>query len=160
VEAAFSKRKRRDTVVLHPELVRQLQEWLSTKKLNRSQPLFPISKRMPGYSERKTNKMIRLDLEAARKNWIESTEDAKERTWREESDFLRYRNHAGLYADFHSCRHLFITSLARAGVQPKVAQALARHSDIRLTLGVYTHADLGEQVAAIEALGKPPGQRR
>jgi integrase len=78
---------------------------------------------------------------------------------REKSDFLCYRNHAGLYADFHSCRHLFITSLERAGVRPKVAQKLARHSDIRLTLGVYTHAELADQSAAIEALPGPPGAR-
>jgi integrase len=50
------------------------------------------------------------------------------------SDFLAYANHAGRFADFHSCRHLFITSLERAGVRPKVAQTLARHSDIWLTL--------------------------
>jgi hypothetical protein len=56
---------------------------------------------------------------------------------REKSDFLCYRNHAGLYADFHSCRH----------------------SDIRLTLGVYTHAELADQSAAIEALPGPPGAR-
>ncbi|MFM9117384.1 MAG: tyrosine-type recombinase/integrase [Planctomycetota bacterium] len=73
-----------------------------------------------------------------------------------QSDFLRYRNHAGLYADFHSCRHLFITSLERAGVRPKVAQMLARHSDIRLTLGVYAHAELTDQTAAINRL---PGMR-
>ena len=40
---------------------------------------------------------------------------------------------------------------------PKVAQKLARHSDIRLTLGVYTHAELADQTAAIEALPGPPG---
>ena len=73
----------------------------------------------------------------------------------EQSDFLAYRNHAGLYADFHSCRHFFITSLERAGVSPKMAQTLARHSDIRLTLGVYAHVELKDQTAAIKALGGP-----
>jgi integrase len=77
---------------------------------------------------------------------------------RERSDFLAYCNHVGRYADFHSCRHLFITSLERAGVRPKVAQTLARHSDIRLTLGIYTHTELTEQTAAIAALpGLPRG---
>ena len=37
-----------------------------------------------------------------------------------------------------------------------MAQTLARHSDIRLTLGVYTHVTLGDQTAAIEALPGPP----
>lgn len=35
---------------------------------------------------------------------------------------------------------------------PKMAQTLARHSDIRLTLGVYTHVELHDQTAAIESL--------
>jgi integrase len=59
------------------------------------------------------------------------------------------------YADFHSLRHCFITGLARAGVSPKMAQTLARHSDIRLTLGVYTHVELPGRTAAIESLPAP-----
>ena len=78
---------------------------------------------------------------------------AEELKRRLKSDFLCYCNHDGLYADFHSLRHWFITGLARAGVSPKMAQTLARHSDIRLTLGVYTHVELpdrsgGDRVAA------------
>ena len=41
--------------------------------------------------------------------------------------------------DFHSLRHSFITNLARAGVHPSDAQALARHSSITLTMNLYTH---------------------
>ena len=59
-------------------------------------------------------------------------------------------------ADFHSMRHLFITSLERAGVSPRMAQTLARHSDIRLTLGLYTHVEIHDQTAAIESLPGPP----
>jgi integrase len=44
VAASFSKRRRRDTQVLHPELVRQLKAWLGTKpRLETDEPLFPIS---------------------------------------------------------------------------------------------------------------------
>ena len=60
---------------------------------------------------------------------------------REQSEFLTYCNADGLYADVHSNRHLFIASLERPGIRPKMAQTLARHSDIRLTLGRYTHVD-------------------
>jgi len=42
-------------------------------------------------------------------------------------------------ADFHSLRHSFITNLARAGIHPSDAQALARHSTITLTMDYYTH---------------------
>ena len=55
----------------------------------------------------------------------------------------------------HRLRHYFITSLERSGISPKMAQTLARHSDIRLTLGVYTHVGLHDQTAAIGALPGP-----
>jgi integrase len=42
-------------------------------------------------------------------------------------------------ADFHSLRHSFITNLARSGVKPYEAMALARHSTITLTMNFYTH---------------------
>jgi hypothetical protein len=38
-----------------------------------------------------------------------------------------------------------------------MAQTLARHSDVRLTLGVYTHVGLHDQTVAIAALPPPPG---
>jgi hypothetical protein len=41
-----------------------------------------------------------------------------------------------------------------------MAQTLARRSDIRLTLGVYTHVGLHDQTAAIEALPAPPDMRQ
>jgi integrase len=157
VAACYSKHRRRDTQILHPELVRQLRNWLATKRRVRAdRPLFPVSGRVPGGTERKTHKMIRLDMAAAREQWIEDAETPCEKRRREESDFLAYQDHAGLYADFHSFRHLFITSLERAGIKPRMAQTLARHSDIRLTLGLYTHVELHDQTAAIESLPGPP----
>jgi hypothetical protein len=36
-----------------------------------------------------------------------------------------------------------------------MAQTLARHSDIRLTLGLYTHVELHDQTAAIQSLPGP-----
>jgi integrase len=100
--------------------------------------------------------MIEKDLIAAREAWLEEAkEDAEETKRRLNSDFLCYCDHDGRFADFHSFRHLFITSLERAGTSPKMAQTLARHSDIRLTLGVYTHVELHDQTEAIRALEAP-----
>jgi len=156
VAACYSKHRRDDTQVLHPELVRQLKEWLATKRgLAADEPLFPISRRVRGGRERKTHLMIQRDLAAAREQWLEEAPSPEERARRLRSDFLCYRSHAGLYADFHSLRHLFITNLERAGLSPKMAQTLARHSDIRLTLGVYTHVELHDQTAAIQSLPAP-----
>ena len=59
---------------------------------------------------------------------------------------------AGGVFDFHGLRHTFLTNLARSGVHPRIMQALARHSDPRLTLGRYTHTDAGEQADALALL--------
>jgi len=157
VAACYSKRKRQDTQILHPEVVCRLRKWLATKPdLGLDVPLFPVSGRVPGGIERKTHKMMRLDLDAARAAWIKEAKTPEERKAREKTDFLAYQDDGGLFADFHSNRHLFITSLERAKVSPKMAQTLARHSDVRLTLGIYTHVELHDQTAAITSLPPPP----
>jgi integrase len=157
VAAGYSKRRRQDTQVLHPEVVKRLREWLATKgEMDPSTPLFPVSKGLPGANERKTSKMMRRDLAAARQKWLEESLTPAERQRREKSDFLAYEDHDGRFADFHSNRHTFVTNLERAGVTPRVAQTLARHSDIRLTMGIYTHIGLHDQTVAITSLPAPP----
>ncbi|MHC4740340.1 MAG: tyrosine-type recombinase/integrase [Planctomycetota bacterium] len=49
-------------------------------------------------------------------------------------------------------RHTFITNLAKSGVHPKMAQSLARHSSIELTMHRYTHTTLETQAEALEKL--------
>jgi hypothetical protein len=60
-----------------------------------------------------------------------------------------------LYADFHALRHTYVSMLDRAGVSAKTAQALARHSDVRMTLNRYTHADQASMARAVNGLGLP-----
>ena len=151
VDALYSKRRRSDVQVLHPELAEQITVWLATKKLAPNELLFPISARSGG-TERKTAKMMRRDLNAARKAWLKESADEKEKATREKSEFLLYLDSQKRFADFHANRHTFITNLGRAGVSAKTAQTLARHSDIRLTLNTYSHSELVEQQAAIERL--------
>ena len=161
VAACYSKRKRQDTQVLHPEVASRLREWLKTKKrLAPDAVLFPVSAKAPGGVDRRTAKMMRVDLKAARKKWIEEAKKPEEKAEREQSDFLKYQDSRGLFADFHSNRHTFITNLERVGVSPRRAQSLARHSDIRLTMGVYTHIGLqmtvgGHRIAAGPAIARP-----
>jgi hypothetical protein len=95
--------------------------------------------------------MPEFDLSSARRFGIAETDDPGEKRQREENEFLLYRNKAGLFADFHGLRHTFITNLGKAGVDPKTAQILARHSDINLTMNVYTHVSR-KAGAAINAL--------
>jgi hypothetical protein len=110
---------------------------------------------VPGGVDRKTSKMMERDLQAARKLWVEAATSPSERTTRGESDFLAYVDRQGRFADFHANRHTFITNLGRAGVSPKTTQTLARHSDIRLTMNVYSHTDLEKKADAIRRLPAP-----
>ena len=64
--------------------------------------------------------------------------------------YLEYRDAAGRVADFHCLRHSFIWNLARGDVHPKVAQQLARHSTITLTMVRYSHTVLSELSALPE----------
>ena len=52
----------------------------------------------------------------------------------------------------HSLRHTFATTLAVKGVHPSTAQKMLGHSDIRMTLAIYTRATDAMQDAATEAL--------
>lgn len=69
---------------------------------------------------------------------------------------IPYVDSAGPVADFHGLRHTFITNVVKGGASPKVAQALARHSKITLTMDTYTHIGLHDQRAALEGLPALP----
>jgi integrase len=62
------------------------------------------------------------------------------------------RDDRGRTVDIHALRTTFGTLLARAGVAPRTAQALMRHSDINLTMSVYTDPRLLDTAAAVESL--------
>ena len=66
---------------------------------------------------------------------------------------IPYKDRLGRQADFHSLRHTFGTNLSRAGVLPRVAMELMRHSDLRLTMKVYTDAT---QLPAAEGIDLLP----
>ena len=133
VNAAYARNKRRDSIPLHPVVVEWFREWLESQPgLGMDEPLFPL--RTIGGSWRKTSKMMKADLKAAG---------------------LPYRDEGGLYADFHSNRHTFISSLGRAGVSITMAQKLARHSTPTLTANVYTHLGLEDKADAIASLPAP-----
>ena len=125
VQAAYSKHRRQDVLPLHPSLVAMLRPWLAAK---------PTWGRIwPGkWAEHKTaGKMMQVDLQAAGVEYIDAH---------------------GLYADFHALRHTFITNMMKSGVNPKTAQALARHSTIDLTMNVYTSLTVTDQAAALNTL--------
>ncbi len=142
VEAAYSKRRRRDEQPIRPEMVHLLRPWLVGKAPGEA--VFNIPE--------KQAEMMRHDLTVARRKWLDEPVTPADRQRREESSFLTYRDESGRVADFHSLRHTYVTSLIRGGASVKEVQELARHSDPRLTLNVYTHLGLQDKAAALRKL--------
>jgi hypothetical protein len=123
VQAGYSKRRRRDTQPLPLGVAAALRVYLAGK--SSGQPIWP------GNWPDRAADMLRVDLEAAR---------------------IPFEDEAGRVADFHALRHSFITLLERSGISPKLCQELARHSDIRLTMQVYTHAQMHDLAGAVQNL--------
>ena len=44
----------------------------------------------------------------------------------------------------HVCRHTYCSNMAKSGMNPKTLQYLMGHSDIGVTLNVYTHVGLDD----------------
>ena len=126
--AGYTKNGEEAVLPLRSEVAAMVRDWLADK---------PANERLwPGEwaSQRHGAEMIRIDLTAAD---------------------IDYEDDEGRVADFHALRHTFISNLARAGVHPRNAQALARHSTIDLTMDVYTHvamADLHDDVESLAGL--------
>lgn len=54
---------------------------------------------------------------------------------------IPFTDEQGRRVDLHALRNTFITLLSASGVAPRAAMALARHSDMKLTMRVYTDPD-------------------
>ena len=54
--------------------------------------------------------------------------------------------------DFHSLRHTFGTTLARAGVHPRTLMALMDHGTIQITMALYAHSMPEDERAAVDKL--------
>lgn len=59
---------------------------------------------------------------------------------------------AGRTIHVHGLRHTFGTHLSKAGASPRTAQAAMRHSDLGLTMNVYTDPKLLDVRGAVERL--------
>ena len=133
VKAGYSKHRREDVQPITRELARALAEY--TKGSEPDEPVFcnmPVRDRIA--------KMLKKDLKAAG---------------------IPYVDAAGLFADFQAMRHTYITNLAKGGATPKEAMDLARHSDINLTMGRYSHTlvtDRAEALKALPTLTGDPGE--
>ncbi len=93
--------------------------------------------------------LVQADLATARARW-EKAVGADVAT--QNPDFLAAEDSAGRIVDFHALRHSLCSELAKAGVMPKAAMDLARHSDINLTLRWYSHTRLEDRADALRRL--------
>lgn len=125
VQAAYSKRRRQDVLPVKPETVAELRAFFAGK--------LPSLKAFGGRYKKLTDRtaqMIKQDLTEA---GLEYCEDGK-------------------FFDFHSQRHETATLLAASGVDVKTAQSLLRHSDVNLTMTVYSHTLRGSEAKAVAKL--------
>ena len=65
---------------------------------------------------------------------------------------IPYKDAEGNAYDFHALRHQFVTEAFRAGLNLKVIQMLARHTNPAITLGRYAHASLEDQAEGLKQL--------
>ncbi len=123
LQARDEKAKRGDRLPLRATTVALLEAHLARK--------LPMASAFNMPHSYDTAAMIRSDLEAAG---------------------IEYEDPSGRVADFHALRHTLGTNLARAGVHPKTAQRLMRHSTITLTMDLYTIAAMEQVTDAVDKL--------
>ncbi len=128
IEAGKTKNRRHTVQTVRPELLRELRQWIEEREIDRETPLW-------GDLTNRTADMLRRDLIAAE---------------------IPYTDESGRVADFHSLRHSFVSLLAKSGVHPKMAQKLARHSDINLTMNRYSHISMMDEAKALSSLPSLP----
>jgi len=129
--AKDEKNRKGSTIPLRPDLVAELREWIADKRENFSgtaaefdaQPLFSVPKGLMN--------VLNRDLRVA------GIPKVDER---------------GRSLDVHAMRMTFATMLSKGGVSPKLAQLAMRHSDIRLTMEIYTDPKLLDVPGAIKSL--------
>ena len=60
----------------------------------------------------------------------------------------------------HVCRHTYCSNQARAGMNPKTLQYLMGHSDISVTMNVYTHLGLEDAAAEMTRMEEVEAARK
>jgi len=123
IKAKNSKNRREATVPLRIDTSLQLKDHFKGKL-----PTAPAFK-MP--ANRHEVRMLRVDLKNAG---------------------IPYKDKEGRFSDFHSLRYTTASLLAASGVSPKVVQTIMRHSDINLTMQIYTHVYSEAPTKAIASL--------
>ena len=134
VVAGSSKRQRKDVQIISASLAAELKPFLATK--------MPATKAFGG-----RYKVLTVNTaDVLRKDLAEAG--------------IPYEDELGRVFDFHSLRGQCATLLALRGVHPKIAQTILRHSDISLTMNVYTRTDQAQKTSAVTGLSDLFGARK
>jgi integrase len=128
VQPTDTKNRKPTVQAIRRELAEELRQWIQEAEVA------PESSLWPNLTQN-TAMMLRKDLKAAE---------------------IPYVDDSGRYADFHALRHSYISLITQGGVHPKIAQRLARHSDINLTMSRYSHTLLSDEAEALEVLPEFP----
>jgi integrase len=136
VEARHAKNRKKGTVELPPWLGQRLAEERQHQATDRGRPVQGQDPVFVVPTTKVLLKQLRKDAEFAG---------------------IGIHDDQGRRLDFHSFRVTFATLLARAGVHPKVAQRLLRHSDIKTTMDIYTKVDEEDVTVALAKLPVPKG---
>ena len=135
LDPADEKNRQGSDIPLRADLAADLREWINHKQstfcgpneLFRQKPLFNVPTGLL--------RILNRDLEAAG---------------------IPKRDERGRTIDVHALRTTFGTLLSKGGVAPRTAQAAMRHSDISLTMGVYTDPKLLDVHGAMDVLPNLP----
>lgn len=76
------------------------------------------------------------------------TKSALSKRWK------KWQKETGLSIDRHTIRHCYASILYEAGIEPKSAQMLLGHADIRTTMNIYTHLSDEQRERDFEKLEK------
>jgi integrase len=127
LDAADEKSREGSAVALRADLATDLRAWVAETGKGPTDPVFDVP---TGF-----RRILDRDLKAAG---------------------IPKRDDRGRTVDVHALRTTFGTLLSRAGVSPRTAQQAMRHSDIKLTMGVYTDPRLLDVRGAVEKLPALP----
>jgi integrase len=121
--ADVAKHRKAARILLREDLATELADWLQETGKSGVDTVFRVPVELV--------KILKRDLELAG---------------------IAYRDEQGRTLDVHALRHTTATFMSRAKVPPAVAQRIMRHSDIKLTLQVYTDVQQLDEAAALAAL--------
>jgi len=127
--ATATKNRREACIPLRLETAAELAPYLRSKLP--SAPALPLPKSFRD----KSTRWLKHDLERAG---------------------IAYEDESGRVADFHALRASFVSALVRGGANAKVVQTLARHSDPKMTLGVYAKLGRDDERDALALLPALP----